>query len=243
MAIDKPAGWMLAPDSWTRTGRNLHLALDHSIKSRDPWAQSRGLKFLRFVHRLDAGTSGIVLLVKSRGAVQAYSELFQSRQVEKRYLAVVHGIPEPATWTCHLPLGEHPRRPWVMRVDQSAGKPAETAFRLLESRADCSLIEARPVTGRTHQIRVHLTAGGHPVVGDTLYGQRNSRTLKETPPQDSPPSALALRAVGLSYVDPFQRRRIRIEAPVAGFLRQFGFASTAAGTSFETFPPSRRQTS
>src|SRR5438046_2988088 len=93
LAIDKPAGWLLAPDSWNKTGRNLQLALRSSIEAGDFWAHARNLKFLRFVHRLDAETSGVLLLVKSPGAVPAYSALFESRAVKKIYLAVVEGIP------------------------------------------------------------------------------------------------------------------------------------------------------
>src|SRR5262245_3231862 len=93
LAIDKPSGWMLAPDSWEQTGRNLQLALNSSINAGDFWARSRNLKFLRFVHRLDADTSGVLLLAKSSGALRALSELIESRRVEKLYLAVVHGIP------------------------------------------------------------------------------------------------------------------------------------------------------
>jgi len=76
LAIDKPAGWLLAPDFWDKTGRNLQLALQSSIQAGDFWARSRNLKFLRFVHRLDEDTTGVLLLVKSVGAVPAYSALF-----------------------------------------------------------------------------------------------------------------------------------------------------------------------
>src|SRR5579859_6390875 len=83
LALDKPAGWMLAPDSWDQTGRNLQLALQSSLNAGDFWARSRNLKFLRFIHRLDAETTGITLFAKSAGALNAYSELFETRSVEK----------------------------------------------------------------------------------------------------------------------------------------------------------------
>ena len=79
IAIDKPAGWMLVPFSWQKTGRNLQAALSSSIAAHDFWARSRNLKFLRFVHRLDAETTGVLLLARSSGAVQSYGELFESR--------------------------------------------------------------------------------------------------------------------------------------------------------------------
>ena len=83
LALDKPSGWMLAPDSWDRTGRNLQLALHSSMNAGDFWAHSRNLKYLRFVHRLDAETTGITLFAKSAGALRAYSELFENRARRK----------------------------------------------------------------------------------------------------------------------------------------------------------------
>src|ERR1700712_4155213 len=83
LALDKPAGWMLAPDSWDQTGRNLQLALNSSVNAGDFWARSRNLKYLRFIHRLDAETTGITLFAKSPGALRAYSELFEQRLIQK----------------------------------------------------------------------------------------------------------------------------------------------------------------
>src|SRR3981081_814023 len=79
LAVDKPAGWLLAPDSWDQTGRNLQLALQSSLNAGGFWARSRNLKYLRFIHRLDAETSGVLLLAKSPGALSAYSGLFEER--------------------------------------------------------------------------------------------------------------------------------------------------------------------
>ncbi|HXJ76822.1 MAG TPA: pseudouridine synthase, partial [Candidatus Dormibacteraeota bacterium] len=108
LAIDKPRGWMLVPFSWQRTNRNLQAALTSSIAAGDFWARSRGLKFLRFVHRLDAETTGILLLAKSQGVVTALGELFESRKMDKVYLAVVHGVPASSEWVCRLNLEPDP---------------------------------------------------------------------------------------------------------------------------------------
>lgn len=210
LVIDKPAGWMLVPASWQKTSRNLQMALTSSIAARDFWARSRNLRFLRFVHRLDADTTGILLFAKSLGAVKTYGELFESRKMEKAYLAVVHGRPKQTEWTCRLKLGPDPKRHGRMKVDPHNGKAAETTFRVLEARDDTSLIEARPFTGRTHQIRVHLAEAGYPVVGDELYGS-------------SARQGLGLRAVGLAYTDPFTKRSVRIHAPIEEFYRSYGF--------------------
>lgn len=211
LAADKPCGWMLAPVSWRNTSRNLQAAIESSIASGDFWARSHGLKFLRYVHRLDADTSGVLLMAKTRGGLKAYSDLFESRQVEKTYLAVASCQPLDAEWTCQLKLAPDPRRVGRIKVDARHGKPAETKFRLLKTHRNYSLIEARPLTGRTHQIRVHLAEAGLPIAGDGLYGRPEGRL------------PFGLRAVQLGYVDPFTKKRVEIRAPAESFLKEFGF--------------------
>lgn len=213
LAIDKPRGWLLAPDSWTETGRNLQAALRAGIEDRDYWARSRNLKFLRFVHRLDAETTGILLLARSPGVVRVLSKLFESRSVEKVYLALVHGVPEQQKWVSRSKLALDPEKRGKMKVDRRHGKEAETEFRLLQSSHNISLIEARPLTGRTHQIRIHLAESNHPIIGDALYGKSHNASKQ----------GMGLRSVRLAYDDPFTRRRVEIEAPTDLFLEQFGF--------------------
>jgi RluA family pseudouridine synthase len=212
LAIDKPRGWMLVPDSWRKTNWNLQTAIDSSIRADDFWARSRNLRYLRHVHRLDADTSGVMLFAKSEGAMRAMGEMFESRRMEKTYLAVVEGVPREKEWTCELPLGPDPKNFGKMRVDNSEeGKEAETHFRVLQNNERFTLIEASPLTGRTHQIRVHLAESGSPIVCDEIYGrvQKGYR--------------LGLRAVRLAYKDTFTRRPITILAPVELFLKEFGF--------------------
>jgi len=219
MAIDKPAGWMLVPFSWQKTNRNLQAALLSSLAAGHFWARSRNLKFLRHIHRLDGETTGILLLAKSLGALDTFGDMFETRQMEKVYLAVTDKAPKQTIWKCRLSLDRDPDQIGRMIAD-NRGKEAETEFRVASAIPGKWLIEARPYTGRTHQIRVHLTESGCPIVGDELYG--GSR------------GPLGLRAVGLAFKDPFTRKPIVIRAPLTDFLTSHGFAKDACPVVFHT---------
>ena len=232
IAIDKPAGWMLVPHSWQRTGWNLQAAINSSINAGHYWARARNLKFLRYIHRLDADTSGVLLFGKSFGAVETYGDLFESRQMEKRYLAIVHGKPRDAEWTCRLPLSADPQAIGSVRVDEHEGKECETFFRVLLTKAKFSLVEAHPFTGRQHQIRVHLNAAGHGILGDPLYGPSSEEAAFTRPP-------LALRSMELSYRDPFTRCPVRILASSAKWLKIYGWSERDAKPAPKPPTPSR----
>jgi RluA family pseudouridine synthase len=217
IAVDKPPGWMLVPTTWQRTQRNLQAAIESSIAAGLFWARSRNLKFLRYIHRLDAETSGVLLFGKAPGAVRSYGDLFESRRMEKVYLAVVEGLPKQSEWVCHEKIGEESSSSKRMKVDPRSGKAAETRFRVLATREGRTLLEARPITGRTHQIRVHLATSGVSLVGDPLYG--NSAKA----------GALALRSIMLAYRDPFTRRQVCVKAPLDDFLKSFSFSANEIG--------------
>ena len=222
LAIDKPAGWMLVPFSWQRTNRNLQAAIQSSIGAGHFWARSRAIRFLKYIHRLDAETTGILLFAKSQGALDSYGNLFEQREMEKIYLAMTDVEPKQAAWTCRLKLGPDPEQHGLMRVDKQ-GKEAETAFRVVASANGVHLIEARPSTGRQHQIRIHLAESGCPIVADEIYGRAED-------------ALMGLRAVGLAYRDPFTRKPVAIRAPVAEFLEYFGFASDVYHVQFQSLP-------
>jgi 23S rRNA-/tRNA-specific pseudouridylate synthase len=137
--------------------------------------------------------------------------MFETRRMEKTYLAVTAVEPKQAEWTCSLPLAPDPKRIARMIVDEREGKGSETHFRVLEKIPGLTLIECRPVTGRTHQIRVHLAESGCPIVSDELYGRQTGKL------------EFGLRAVRLAYTDPFTKKRVEIDAPFTRFLKEYGF--------------------
>ena len=121
------------------------------------------------VHRLDVGTSGLMVVAKTETAYSALKRAFKEREVEKIYHAVVQGHPDPLTGTIDAPIGRHPSHSWKFAVTP-AGKDSVTHYETVEAFSGASLLEIRLETGRTHQIRVHMAAHRHPCVGDPLYG-------------------------------------------------------------------------
>ena len=121
------------------------------------------------VHRLDAGTSGLMVVAKSEKAYTALKRAFHDREVEKIYHAVVQGHPDPLAGTIDAPIGRHPGASWKFAVTIE-GKPSVTHYETLEAFPNASLLEVHLETGRTHQIRVHMAAQRHPCVGDAMYG-------------------------------------------------------------------------
>ena len=157
LVVDKPAGMLSVPG--LREGLHDNLATQVQALFSDA----------RVVHRLDQATSGLMLFARGAAMQRLLSMAFEARQVEKRYLAVALGQLAGESGTIDLPLlADWPNRP-RQKVDMLDGKPALTRWQVLARGADTTRLDLQPVTGRTHQLRVHLQAIGHPIVGDTLY--------------------------------------------------------------------------
>ena len=162
VALDKPAGVSMATSSRDGSGAEaVRRLLEGCREAHD--------RDLLLVHRLDVGTSGVVLLARGEAAHRALSLAFQNRRARKTYRALVWGHPAPAVGALDDPLGRDPKDGRRMRV-RADGKPARTNYRTLARLPSAADLELSPETGRTHQIRVHLSAHGHPIVGDDLYG-------------------------------------------------------------------------
>ena len=160
------------------------------------------------VHRLDFDTSGLIVLARGKQMHRCLSILFQERQVEKRYTALVDGQLTPSCGEVNLPLlVDWPNRP-LHRVDFENGKPSLTRYRVLDylPEQDASRIELVPETGRTHQLRVHMQALGHPILGDPLYAP---------PPARAKADRLLLHAEYQAIVHPENGKRLAFTAPAA----------------------------
>ncbi|MFZ5524696.1 MAG: RluA family pseudouridine synthase [Pseudomonadota bacterium] len=146
------------------------------------------------VHRLDMATSGQMLFARGAEMQRLLSRMFRERAVQKRYIAIVAGMLETAAGEVNLPIAaDWPKRP-LRKIDVESGKPSLTRYRLLayDAVAHTSRVELEPVTGRTHQLRVHMAAIGHPVLGDTLYGEATDVIAER----------LLLHASSLGFVHP-----------------------------------------
>jgi RluA family pseudouridine synthase len=167
IAVNKPAGI-----NSQRTPYQLKGTLEFWVSE---YFRSKGSSEpARVVHRLDRGTSGAMLFPKHKQAAAWLSKLFQNGLVDKRYLALVSGCPVNENWTVDAPIGKVASARYGI---VQGGKPAVTEFRLLSTSGALSLIEARPLTGRTHQIRVHLLESGLPIIGDATYGNAEAERM------------------------------------------------------------------
>ena len=165
VVVDKPVGVAAHPSvGWTGPTVLGALAAAGFRISTSGAAERAGI-----VHRLDAGTSGLMVVAKTEHAYRVLKRLFREREVQKIYHAVVQGHPDPLAGTIDAPVGRHPSSSWKFAVT-AAGKPSVTHYETIEAFPSAALLDVHLETGRTHQIRVHMAAQRHPCVGDAMYG-------------------------------------------------------------------------
>ena len=165
VVIDKPVGVAAHPSpGWSGTTVIGGLAAAGYTITTSGAAERQGI-----VHRLDVGTSGLMVVAKSERAYSRLKQQFRERTVDKRYHALVQGHPDPLSGTIDAPIGRHPQHDYKWAVT-SQGKPSVTHYDLVEAFRAASLLDIKLETGRTHQIRVHMSAHRHPCVGDLTYG-------------------------------------------------------------------------
>lgn len=189
IVVSKPAGMLAVPGR----GTDKQDCLATQVQQEFPDAL--------VVHRLDMATSGLMVFARGIEMQRQLSRQFRERLIEKRYVAMVAGKPESEAGTVSLPLAaDWPNRP-RQKVDAVAGRPSLTRYRMLghDAAANMSRLELEPVTGRTHQLRVHMAAIGHPIAGDALYGGQ-------------PAKRLLLHACSLSFMHPFSGEHLALES-------------------------------
>lgn len=204
LVVDKPAGMFVHPSPGHERGTLTEALLKHCPALAGVGSAERP----GVVHRLDADTSGVMVLAKSRRAYLKLRELFEAhREVRKTYLAVCHGAPSPKEGRLETTIGRKPWDPKRMAVDVPDGKRAVTHWTVLGRQGPVALVEFRIETGRTHQIRVHAAHLGHPLAGDPLYGDAaKDRRLR------THPTRTLLHAVELSFPHPVTGRRVTFAA-------------------------------
>ncbi len=163
IVVSKPSGVPTHPTEGRRSGTLVNRLLGMGLPLADVGDPLRP----GIVHRLDAGTSGLMVIACDEPARAALVEMFRRHEVDRRYLALVRGVAEHDRFVVDAPLG---RRGARIQLDAASGREAETTFEVLERFGRASLLQAAPRTGRTHQIRVHLSSIGHPILGDGRYG-------------------------------------------------------------------------
>lgn len=198
LVIDKPAGLPVLPDGWEKDAPYLVKSLEEQY----------GKIFI--VHRLDKITSGVMIFARNAETHRLLSVQFEGHEVEKIYHAILEGNPKWEQKTARHPLRANVGHKHRTMVDNKNGKPSETRFQVIkryparpeQGRGESALVEAQPLTGRTHQVRVHAYALGHPLVGDVLYGAQEAYVIPRP----------MLHAQSLSFIHPGTNERLKFTA-------------------------------
>jgi RluA family pseudouridine synthase len=198
IVLDKPAGLSVLPDGWQPDAPYLRQILEAEYKN------------IFVVHRLDKVTSGVMVFARTAEAHRELNRQFERHEVEKVYQAILEGIPPWEEHTAKHMLQTNVGRKHRTVVVRKKGKPSETHFKVLKRGQTEALIEAHPKTGRTHQVRVHLSALGFPILGDILYGASETDLIARP----------ALHALSLTFTHPTSGERITFSAPYPDDMQQ-----------------------
>jgi RluA family pseudouridine synthase len=202
--INKPAGIPVLPDGWEKDAQYLVKMLEDEFGK------------IWIVHRLDKTTSGVMVFARTAESHRALSMQFEGHEADKVYHAIVEGNPNWNEKVAKFPLRADVGKKHRTAVDDKRGKPSETRFRVLKRYQDWALVEAKPMTGRTHQVRVHAYALGHPLLGDILYGASETDLILRP----------ALHAYSLTITHPVTTERLTFKAEepedFVGALRRLG---------------------
>jgi len=206
IVVNKPRGMVVHPAPGHSSGTLVNALMHHC---RDLSGINGELR-PGIVHRLDKDTSGLLMAAKNDRAHQSLTEQLKKRSVERRYLAIAHGVLPHDEGTVDAPIGRDPKDRKRFCVNTKTGKTAVTHFRVLERAGGCTILELRLETGRTHQIRVHMQFIGHPLVGDPVYGRSKGVTM----------NGQALHAATLGFDHPSTGERLRFEAPLPDDMKR-----------------------
>ena len=207
VAVNKPAGLLTTPDRFASALPCLQEVLQEKYSD------------IFVVHRIDKDTSGVILFAKNESAHRQLSLQFEERNIKKTYLALVNGILSDKEGIIDAPIGEDKKG--KAKIDHQEGKSSQTSYKVIEEFRKLSLVEASPVTGRQHQIRVHFQSIGHPLAVDPYYGTRKALMLSEFKKKYRQNSShgerpllgrLSLHALRITFSDPVTGKDVTLEA-------------------------------
>jgi 23S rRNA pseudouridine1911/1915/1917 synthase len=227
IVVNKPAHMVVHAGAGHHRGTLVNALLNRYGKL----ATAAGAERPGIVHRLDSGTSGAIVVARNDAAHRGLAAQFLARQVEKIYIALVHGRVAQANGSIDLPVARDLRRRTRMTTKRRGGRTARTDWRVIARIGEFTLLQVQLHSGRTHQIRVHMAAIGHPIVGDTVYGAPHELRVdrKLLPALNRP----FLHSALITFVHPATGKPVTVRAPLDHLLRQYldSLAATSAGAS------------
>jgi 23S rRNA pseudouridine1911/1915/1917 synthase len=224
IVINKPAGMVTHPGAGVKSGTLANALVHHFAQIAQQPPRRGGASRPGIVHRLDVGTSGLIVVAKTDRAHIYLAEQFESRSVFKSYQGLVYGNVKENSGVIDLPIGRDPRSRVKMAIrTRGDGRPALTIYRVLARFEEFTLLDVEIKTGRTHQIRVHLAHLKHPIVGDTTYSGGRAKTIKN----DRVRAAIAklgrpfLHAASLTFIHPGKEEKLQFNSPLPPELQSF----------------------